>query len=406
MATPGRFIHVKNVRDVGVVTSRVNIAMLLVRVVTIVSVRRSACLLLCTYDGLMTAAQIKRLARDCGFELAGIATAEPLPDDNRRYLDWVDRGMAGAMGYLTDRRAQVRTDPKLLLPTARSIICVGKLYNGPQPRSSEVQEAGRGWISRYAWGDDYHDVLRQGLRQLVAKLGPDHEYQICVDTAPLLERSYARQAGLGWIGKNTCLINQEIGSWIFLGEIITSLDIESDEFNQGAEFDQGAAPADRCGTCTRCIDACPTQAIPPDGYEVDARRCISYFTIELHGAAPQQLRAQIGQHIFGCDICQDVCPWNSRAPFAQEPAFEPRHFAPPLAELALMTAAEFGSKFRGSPVQRAKYAGFLRNVAVAMGNSGLEKFREPLEHLAAFENPLVAGQARWALQRLPSRKLT
>jgi epoxyqueuosine reductase len=206
----------------------------------------------------------------------------------------------------------------------------------------------------------------------------------------LLERSYARQAGLGWIGKNTCLINQDIGSWIFLGEIITSLGIDAD------------APApDRCGTCTRCIDACPTQAIAPDGYEIDARRCIPYFTIELHGAAPLEMRAPIGQHIFGCDICQDVCPWNSRAPIAQEPAFEPRHFAPPLEELAVLTEGEFASKFRGSPVQRAKYAGFLRNVAVAMGNSGLEKFREPLEHLAAFENPLVAGQARWALHQLP-----
>ena len=337
----------------------------------------------------MTAAQIKRLARECGFELAGIATAEPLHDDSRRYIDWVDRGMAGAMGYLTDRRAHVRTDPKLLLATARSIICVGKLYNGPQPRSTELEEAGRGWISRYAWGEDYHDVLRGGLQELAAKLGPDHDYKICVDTAPLLERSYARQAGLGWIGKNTCLINQEIGSWIFLGEILTSLAVEPD-----------SPPPDRCGTCTRCIDACPTQAIASGGYEIDARRCIPYFTIELHGAAPGEMRAHIGQHVFGCDICQDVCPWNSRAPLAQEPAFEARHFAPPLDELAALTEDEFRSRFRGSPIERAKYAGFLRNVAIAMGNSGLEKFREPLERLAAFQNPLVAENARWALQQL------
>jgi epoxyqueuosine reductase len=337
----------------------------------------------------MTAAQIKRLARECGFELAGIATAEPLPDDSRRYIDWVDRGMAGAMGYLTDRRAHVRTDPKLLLATARSIICVGKLYNAPQPRSTELEEAGRGWISRYAWGEDYHDVLRGGLQELAAKLGPDHDYKICVDTAPLLERSYARQAGLGWIGKNTCLINQEIGSWIFLGEILTSLAVEPD-----------SPPPDRCGTCTRCIDACPTQAIASGGYEIDARRCIAYFTIELHGAAPGEMRAHIGQHVFGCDICQDVCPWNSRAPLTQEAAFEARHFAPPLDELAALTEDEFRSRFRGSPIERAKYAGFLRNVAIAMGNSGLEKFREPLERLAAFQNPLVAENARWALQQL------
>jgi epoxyqueuosine reductase len=340
----------------------------------------------------VTAAQIQRLAHDCGFELAGIARAEPLPDESRRYLDWVDRGMAGAMGYLTDRRAHVRTDPKLLLSSARSIVCVGKLYNGPQPCSTEIDEAERGWISRYAWGDDYHDVMRRGLECLAAKLGPDHEYKICVDTAPLLERSYARQAGLGWIGKNTCLINQEIGSWIFLGEILTSLEI--------APVAADARPPDRCGTCTRCIDACPTQAIAPGGYEIDARRCIPYFTIELHGAAPQERRAQIGRHIFGCDICQDVCPWNSRAPVATEPAFDARNFAPPLDELAILTEDDFRSKFHGSPIQRAKYAGFLRNVAVAMGNSALEKFREPLENLAVFPNPLVAEHARWALQQL------
>ena len=337
----------------------------------------------------MTAAHIKRLAHECGFELAGIAPAEPLGHDSQRYLDWVDRGMAGAMGYLTDRRATTRTDPKLLLETARSIICVAKLYNRPEPRSTEMAQVERGWISRYAWGEDYHDVMRRGLEQFVAKLGLQHEYKICVDTAPLLERSYARQAGLGWIGKNTCLINQEIGSWVFLGEILTSLEIAPD-----------APPPDRCGTCTRCIEACPTQAIPPRGYEIDARRCIPYFTIELHGAAPEEMRAGIGRHIFGCDICQDVCPWNSRAPVADEPAFEPRHFAPPLEELASLSEEEFQSRFRGSPIKRAKYAGFLRNVAIAMGNSGLGTFREPLERLAAFPNPMVAEQARWSLLQL------
>jgi epoxyqueuosine reductase len=343
----------------------------------------------------VTSAEIKRLARECGFELAGIARAEPLADDSRRYLDWVDRGMAGAMSYLTDRRATVRTNPKLLLPNARSIICVGKLYNGPEPRSTEMQDGGLGWVSRYAWGDDYHHVVRRGLEKLAERLGSHHDYKICVDTAPLLERSYARQAGLGWIGKNTCLINQEIGSWVFLGEILTSLEIQHGEFNQGA-----APPPDRCGTCTRCIDACPTQAIAPEGYEVDARRCIPYFTIELHGAAPEEMRAGIGQHIFGCDICQDVCPWNGRAPVAEEPAFEPRHFAPPLEALAGLSEDEFRAMFHASPIQRAKYAGFLRNVAVAMGNSKLEKFREPLERLAAFPNQLVAENARWALERL------
>jgi len=343
---------------------------------------------LCNYCSVQ-AGEVKAFARECGFELAGIARALPLAADSGRYLDWVQQGMAGAMGYLTDHRAQIRTDPRLLLPSANSIICVGKLYNGPEPRSTDAGDPDSGWISRYAWGEDYHRVVRAGLKKLVEKLGGGHEWKICVDTAPLLERSYARQAGLGWIGKNTCLINQEMGSWFFLGEILTSLEIEAE-----------SPPPDRCGTCTRCIDACPTQAIPAEGYRVDARRCIPYFTIELHGSVPEEMRAGIGRHIFGCDICQDVCPWNRIAPIASEPAFEPRHFAPALEDLGRLKEEEFREMFRASPVQRAKYAGFLRNVAIAMGNSGQMKFREPLEELVRFPNEMVAEHARWALGQL------
>ena len=337
----------------------------------------------------MTPSEVKNAARECGFELAGVTRAVPLAEDSRRYLEWVDRGMAGAMGYLTDRRAGVRTDPRLLLASARSIICVGKLYNRPEMRSTEWADPDCGWVSRYAWGEDYHDVIRKGLEQLARKLGDGHEWKICVDTAPLLERSYAREAGLGWIGKNTCLINQEVGSWVFLGEILTSLELEPD-----------SPPPDRCGTCTRCIDACPTQAIAPDGYQIDARLCIPYFTIELRGSVPEEMRAGIGQHVFGCDICQDVCPWNRRAPVAEDPAFEPKHFAPPLDELAALSEDEFREMFRLSPIQRAKYSGFLRNVAIAMGNSGQEKFREPLERLAESPDEMVAEHARWALRRV------
>jgi epoxyqueuosine reductase len=338
---------------------------------------------------MVTASDVKRLALDCGFELSGIARAKPLAEDNRRYLNWVDNGMAGAMGYLTDRRATIRTDPKLLLASARSIICVGKLYNGSQPRSTQFNDSEAGWVSRYAWGEDYHDVVGRGLERLVGQLPSGYDHKICVDTAPLLERSYARQAGLGWIGKNTCLINQEIGSWIFLGEVVTSLEIEPD-----------APPPDRCGTCRRCIDACPTQAIAADGYQIDARRCIPYFTIELRGSVPEEMRAGIGQHIFGCDICQDVCPWNREAPQASEPSFAPRHFAPPLATLAALGEQEFRELYAQSPIQRAKHAGFLRNVAIAMGNSGLAKFRAPLEKLAEGPDEMVADHARWALERL------
>jgi len=209
-----------------------------------------------------------------------------------------------------------------------------------------------------------------------------------VDTAPLLERSYARLAGLGWIAKNTCLINQQSGSWIFLGELLLSIELDPD-----------APPPDRCGTCTRCIDACPTGAIP-EPYKLDSRRCISYFTIELRGAWPEELRAPAGAHIFGCDICQDVCPWNRRAAVTADPAFAPRHFAPPLDELAGLSHEQFREMFRGTPVTRARYSGFLRNVAIAMGNSGLARLREPLERLAASDDPVVADAARWGLERL------
>ena len=335
----------------------------------------------------MTGDEVRVMARECGFELAGVARAVPVPD-TAWYREWVSVGYAGEMRYLTDRRAAVREDPRNLLASARSIVCVGKLYQTPWPHSTQFNDEERAWISRYAWGDDYHDVLRRGLELLAARIGAP-EYKICVDTAPLLERSYARLAGLGWIGRNTCLINQRSGSWFFLGELLVSLEIAPD-----------AEPADRCGTCRRCIDACPTAAIVPGGagYTVDSRLCISYFTIERRGAAPEEIRGGIGGHVFGCDICQDVCPWNRRAPVTEDAAFAPRNFAPPLAEMAGLTESEFRAIFRGTPVTRARYSGFLRNVAIAMGNRGLAQFRAPLEKLASSEDAVVAECARWALQ--------
>ena len=302
---------------------------------------------------------VKRLARECGFELAGIARAEPVADDFARYQEWTARGMAGEMRYLTDRRADVRSDPQNLLPGARSIICVGKLYNqAPLP-----QRHGHAIFSRYAWGRDYHDVLREALEQLAHKLAAveQHHWKVCVDTAPLLERSYARQAGLGWIGRNTCLINEPQGSWFFLGELVTTLDLSP-----------GAPPPDRCGTCTRCIEACPTEAIVPHGDEwtLDARRCISYLNIELRGPIPEEQQSWLGSRVFGCDICQEVCPWNARAPESSDPAFLPLYDpAPPLEDLAALSAEEFRDRFRGTPVMRAKHEGMLRNVAAAMNAS-------------------------------------
>ena len=337
----------------------------------------------------MTAEDIRSLASQCGFELAGVAAALP-SDDSPRYHQWVASGYAGEMGYLSDRRAAVRDDPRHLLASARSMICAGKLYHTPWPTTTEFDEPARAWISRYAWGSDYHDELRRGLERLDTLLhrraGP-FESRICVDTAPLLERSYARLASLGWIGKNTCLINQRSGSWFLLGELLVSLDIAPD-----------SPPPARCGTCRRCIDACPTAAILPSG--IDSTLCISYFTIELRATIPAERRAAMGPHVFGCDICQDVCPWNRRAPITADPAFAPREFAPPLEKLASLSQPEFRALFRGTPITRARYTGFLRNVAVAMGNARLPQFRAPLEKLAASADPMVASHALWALGQL------
>lgn len=293
------------------------------------------------------------------------------------------------MRYLTDHRADLRVDPSTLLAGVRSIICVGLIYQGPEPLSSEFSDHERAWISRYAWGEDYHAILRRKLEELSGKLLVlgQFEWRACVDTAPLLERSLARQAGLGWIGKNTCLISQSLGSWFFLGELLTTLELQPD-----------SPPPDRCGTCTRCIDACPTDALTP--WELDARLCISYLTIELRDSIPENLRSAMGNHTFGCDICQDVCPWNRRSPRTNEPGFQPREFAPPLDRLAALTEAEFRALFRDTPINRAKYRGFLRNVAVAMGNSGQPRFREPLERLASSSDQIIAEHASWALRQL------
>lgn len=265
------------------------------------------------------------------------------------------------------------------------------------PVSSEPLASGR--VSRYAWGSgDYHDVLSNSLETLVKRLlaiWGDFEYRVCVDTAPLLERSYARAAGLGWIGRNTCLINEPLGSWFFLGEILISLELPPD-----------SPPPDRCGTCTSCIDACPTQALIPvagstgQEWQLDARLCISTLTIEQKGATPEATRAGTGHHLFGCDICQDVCPWNRRSPVTAEPAFQPLNARLDLAAMAALTREEFRTKFRSTPMWRAKFEGWLRNVATVMGNSGDPRYVEPLRALARSADPGVATHASWALEQL------
>jgi len=350
----------------------------------------------------IASATVKRLAVECGFELAGVAPVAAPEDDFARFENWVSEGMSGRMGYLTGRRAEMRSDARRLLPSARSVICVGKLYNRSAP--PPALDARRGVISSYAVGRDYHDVIPQALRRLAEKLLEieSFEYKICVDTAPLLERSCARQAGLGWIGRNTCLINQPLGSWFLLGELITSIELAPD-----------SPPPDRCGTCTRCIEACPTRAIVPSDfghgseYTLDARRCISYLNIELKGEIPEEHRAAMGPHVFGCDICQQVCPWNARAPITTDPEFAPVMDAAPLLEdLALLAESDFKKAYGGTPVTRPKHEGFLRNVVVAMGTSGDDCFLEPLERLATHQNEVVAAHARWALDRLKAHGVT
>ncbi len=326
-------------------------------------------------------------ARRAGFQLAGIARASPV-SDFPLYQEWLAAGMAGPLRYLADHRAPLRADPRHLLPSARSVLCVGLLYNSPGPERHSV--------SRYAWGPaDYHDILRAMLDRVAAELteelGP-FDYRICVDTAPLLERSLARQAGLGWIGRNTCLIHQPLGSWFFLGSILASLDAAPD-----------APPPDRCGTCRRCIDACPTQALVPAGggrYRLDARLCISTWTIEQRGPLPEAARESIGHLLFGCDICQEVCPWNRRAPFTDLPGFQPLHPDPDLAGLAALTEDDFRTRFRHTPLWRTRYAGLLRNAATAMGNSGQPRYLPVLRKLAGIQDEGVREHALWAIRRL------
>jgi epoxyqueuosine reductase len=317
------------------------------------------------------------------------------------------------MGYLHDER---RRSPARAMQGACSVIVCALNYNTAFPASTEAGQppeastGPRGWISRYAWGDDYHQVLGEKLEALVERLRaeyPQHfEARAYVDTGPVVERVAAKYAGLGWLAKNTCLINEVLGSWLFLGVIVTTLELAP---SLGAA--EMPAP-DLCGNCTLCIDACPTGAIV-EPYVLDARRCISYLTIELRGAIPHDLREPIGRHVFGCDICQDVCPWNRRAPETPLPSFQPRRseerslFSPELEWLISLSEEEFRSVFRRSPVKRAKWRGLVRNACIAIGNSGL-RVNEPryeeicarLSEFAASSDAILVEHARWALDRL------
>src|SRR5215468_211190 len=348
----------------------------------------------------------KQAAAEAGFDLAGIASVreEDFPELTA-FSKWIEAGHAGEMKYLEKRTESGelrRASLKNAAPWAKSVIVCALNYNVDEPNSTQVHNASRGWISRYAWNQrDYHDLLLKRLEQVEAAIrshAGKHQLQVetrCyVDTGPVVERVYAKYAGIGWIAKNTCIINQKLGSWIFLGVILTSLELEPD------------LPApDRCGSCTRCIDACPTDALIAP-YQLNSNRCIAYLTIEKRGSIPEELREGMGRHVFGCDICQDVCPWNRKAPVSNAPEFQPREglVNPALEWLAEMKAEEFREEFRASPIRRAKLNGVRRNSITAMGNSWNPDFLPTLERLRNDEDPVIAESAEWAIRRLQNAR--
>jgi len=354
-------------------------------------------------------------ARALGFDLCGTVsltvdsgTSEGILRELSRLPEWLARGYAGEMKYLDDPR---RADPQRVWADAKSLIVVAMNYNAAPldltaAGAAADTDSPRGWISRYAWGDDYHQVLEKKLTTLIEDMRMEFQEtfgaRAYVDTGPILERVAAKYAGLGWLAKNTCLIHSQLGSWLFLGVIITTLSLEP-TLAPGQ-----APPADLCGSCRRCLDACPTQAFPQP-YVLDARRCISYLTIELRGSIPQDLRSQLGNAAIGCDICQDVCPWNRKAPITTLSAFEPREplLAPELEKIAALTPEDFSALFRRSAAKRAKWRGLVRNACVALGNSGVKqsspaypRVLKLLENLSASADPLIAEHATWALDRI------
>jgi len=351
---------------------------------------------------------VKAAALAEGFSLAGIAPASPYAELDY-FPRWIEAGYQGEMDYLAKtnevgelRRASLAN----VAPWARSVVVCAVNYNSAAPYSTEYSDPKHGWISRYAFIEaDYHDVLLRRLRRVEEKLvrrihaeSPAHgapRSWCYVDTGPVIERVLAAHSGIGWIGKNGCIINQQLGSWLFLGVILCSHALTPD------------LPApNRCGSCTRCLDACPTQAFLAPG-RLDARRCIAYLTIEQRGPVPEELRGKMGRHLFGCDICQDVCPWNQtprRAPASADPAFAPRAqlIDPSLEWIGGMNLEEFRHSFRGSPVKRAKLRGLLRSAAIAMGNSGDRTFLPRLRELAGHPDAVVAEHAKWAIAKLES----
>ena len=347
----------------------------------------------------LTAAAVKDRAREVGFDLCGIATAARHPR-LERLTSWIDRGYAGEMAYLRKSRDE-RLDPRRVLPTARSVVSLACLYNTADPYSTAVTEPGRAVIARYAWGDDYHDVLRARLTELVRWMdeasGGGIEAFSCVDNGPVQERVFAEQAGLGWIGKNTCLISPTLGSWLFLAEVLTSAELEPDR-----------AGVDQCGTCTRCLDACPTGAIT-EPYVVDATRCVSYLTIETRGAVEASLRSAMSREIVGCDICQDVCTWNRRRVASADPAWQPRDAVrfPSLVDLCQRSDDDWRRDLKGSALRRAGLRRIRRTLAYAAAQLPPADGSLALDALAAHPSAadeIVSDAISWARRTIASMR--
>lgn len=335
---------------------------------------------------------LKSQAHALGFDLVGVATAGS-PETFAQLNDWLDQGFAGEMSYI-ERRREAYEHPSHVLQSVQSVVMLGMNYRTKDPPDELRPSHGR--IARYAWGDaDYHDVLRERLRLLADWLHerrPGCRTRGVVDTAPLLERDFARLAGLGWFGKNTMLINKRLGSWLFLAALLTDVILEPD------------APHDtaHCGTCTACLDACPTDAFPQP-YVLDATKCISYFTIELRDQPiPEEHREACGEWLFGCDVCNDVCPWNRKAPLSSEPAFQPGAAltATDAADLLTLDEAEFRARFADTPLARPGRSGLLRNACIVLGNTGDASHIAALTTAAAADDPLIRNAAEWAINRL------
>jgi epoxyqueuosine reductase len=358
---------------------------------------------------------VRKWAKEAGFAEAGVVGL-PYPGEERdakRFAEWVGAGRAASMHYLqrtNETGRLLRTRAAIPFPWARSVVVCLANYNSAQPRSTEAADAGAGWIARYAWSSrihpngerrpsDYHKVLLKWMKALEARLKQEcgeFETRCFVDTGPVVERSLATAAGVGWTGKNTCLIHPQLGSYSFLAVLLTSLEFVEEKT---------LTTPDRCGSCRRCLEACPTGALIAP-YQMDAARCIAYLTIEHRGAIAEAQMEGVGRQVFGCDICQDVCPWNRKAPVSVDPelAVRPELVNPALDSLAAMDEAEFERQFNGSPVRRAGFMGLRRNVAMAMGNSGLERFAPWLEERSSAADEGLRRAARWALEKLRAGK--